>query len=283
MSPLTTFVKSLRMEGGVASSGASNEEVVDHFKDIPLDELPQGIREKVEAARNSFGTLQKTATEASEKLKASQEFAKTNQSRADKLEAIVRKHNLGDAPVAAPNTDEARILARAARFEKQGIKPDVALAYAKMHESEFQHDRQEILAGLNPLATNVGNLQANQVLSEVQGEHATFFAIPEIKTSVEQSVETLVKNGRAVNKETVETLLNMAYGKFAMANPEKLPKKGDDTIPNLSGKSMSGGGHVNNPGRKDGDAPRASQPETPHIMSAIDGFMKQGMPKKGAK
>lgn len=280
---------------GSSSSGKSDAQaIVDHFKGIDLDELPQNVRDAVTKAQSELGTLQKSVSETSAKLGETVNFARLQQSRADKLDAVVRKHALPvDAngvpttQVNAPVGDEAQIKERADRFEKQGLKADAAMAYARMFHEESKVSREALLKEFSPLVANVGNLQANTALSAVESRNSTFFAIPDVKNFVYNAVSESVKNGRPVNEDTVSRLLEMGYGQFSMKNPDKIVKNGEQ-IPNLGGGNMNGGSVRNDPNRQGGDnkAPVAKEPETIAIMNKVTADWKKDLPshnKKGVK
>ena len=286
-SPLLTFAKALRMQGGAVPDSAASNDLLKHFEGIDLDELPDSVREKVTAAREGIVTLQKTVTDANTRAEKAQEFGRNQQARADKLDTVVRRHNLDPNASASntnpPNTADARILARAARFEAQGIKPDVALAHAKLFEVEYQENQKEFDSKLAQVAGGVGNVQSDQAVSDFETANSDAFRIPEIKQEIYTAVKQLKDNGRVVNAETLNHLLNMAYGKLARTNPDALKKeKVEDAVPRFGkGGGMSGGGTVvtSQNGNNNG-APVARDPQTTDIMSKITGFMTAGMPAK---
>lgn len=284
VSPLAAYAKTLRMEAPVvANSGPSQTEdqaaaIVDHFKDIDLDELPDNVRSAITNAKATLGTLQTTVTTAETRRTKAEEFARSKQSEADKLRGVVQRHNLD--PNAAPkSTDlsDAKHLARVERLTKQGLKPEAAEIYATMFAEEAKATEAEILGRLGPMANAVGGLEATHALNAAEATHANLFAVPEIGKSVRDNVAVLVSQGQSVNDQTINHLLSMAYGSHLMAGNKPISEQ---KIPNLNGAGIGSGSHANNLSRQPSGAPNATQPETLSIVSAITKFMGEGLKKK---
>lgn len=301
MSSLTAFAKSLNnVEGGGSQildpskttqnpNDPNPQATVDHFEGIDLDELPDSVRERVEKARGEISSLQKSAVASEERRVQAEQFARRQQSEADKLRNVVQRHNLD--PNASPHTPsnpaDTKHAARVERLTKQGLKPEAAEVYAKMLGEESAAMEAEILGKLGPLAGSVGNIQANQALSEVESEKAAYFAIPEVAKAVRDNVDILIKQGSSVNKSTVEHLLTMGYGNHLMQGGKPAGAQAQIQVPNLGGGGGmgGGGGHVSQANQPTSNgAPVATQPETVSIINALNQHMKSGLvSQKGKK
>lgn len=287
-SPLVTFARSLRMEekqggGQDDPSGKQQDDaqkMVDHFEGIDLDELPENIRTAVTNAKATLTKLSGDVQTAETRRGKAEEFARKKQSEVDRALGKLRQHNLNPDDPAAPNLSPNKTAhdALLKKFTDDGLKPEQAEAYAKMFASANAIQREQLLAELGPLAGAVGNLQAQQSLAAVEAANANIFAVPEIAKQVRDNVAVMVQQGNVVNVQSVNHLVEMAYGKFAMNNPDKI--KDMQQIPNLGGGGgfKGGGGHVNKVDAAQGDKPVATQAETPGIIAAINAQMTHGLP-----
>lgn len=292
VSPMTAFALNLRGEGpGATQQGADAskvateqaQKVLDHFEGIDLDELPENVRASITKARETITQQSTSVQTATEKLAKTEQFARQQQSEADRLRTVVKRHNL-DADSSKANSGnlaDAKFKERVDRLVAQGLKPEAAEVYAKMLSDEAEVQRKEIISELGPLAGAVGGLQAQQVLSAAETVHEKFFAIPEVAKSVRDNVAIMVQNGNPVNDQTIQHLLSMAYGEYAMTNPTKT--QASQEIPRIGGGGGmgSGGGHVgvaNQPAIV--GAPRTTQPETVSIVNALNAHMRQGLTLK---
>ncbi len=297
-SQLVSFAKSLRMEGegGSQATDPSKQQqqddaqkIVDHFKDIDLDELPDNIRTAVTNAKATIIQLSTTVQTAEQRRGQAENFARQKQSEADKLRGVLQHHKLTDAPPSGdkPNLEGDKIAARAARLvEKHGLKPEAAKVYATMLEDEARETRDSIMRELSPLAGAVGNVQAGQLLQAAEVEHSHLFAIPEIAQAVRDNVKVMVQQGNTVNANSITHLVEMAVGSYTLRNPGKLDKlKVNTEIPNFKGGGgmNTGGGHRSNVDTKTDGRPTATQPETMKIIDAINAHMIKDLPKKGTK
>jgi hypothetical protein len=277
---MTAFAKSLKNEGASDSKPASQQtQPTDPYEGIDLDELPDNVRAAISKARGEFTTLQTKATEAETKASKAEHFARQQQSEKDRLAKVVKNHNLPtDNNPPLQSNDRQAVLA--AQFEKDGLKPEAALAYAKMFITSNEMLRNDILRDITPLAASVGNLQADTLLASVQVEKAQVFQIPEVKQMVTDNLAALVSQGSVISKETIEHLTQMAYGAYAMSNPTKpLPNQQPQQIPNFS-QNMTSGNLPNNTQRNQSGTPTATQAETVSIMAALNGHLRHGLPPK---
>lgn len=275
-SPLTAFARGCKNEGaGDAAASTGKENALAALTEADLDELPESMREVIKKARGEFTTLQTTATETETRRVKAEKFAREQQSRADQLDGVVRKHNLGDAPPSvAVDPQEKEIFDR---FIRDGLPEVQAKAYTKMFVGNNEIFRKSFLAELGPLASTVGSIQADQVLSATILEHSNLFAIPEVSKSVRDNVAILVQQGNPVTPETVKHLTSMAYGTYMM-QPGAKPAVKQGEVPTF-GSAMSNGSVVAPRKTSDG-SPIAREPETLGIISALNGFMRQGLPSK---
>lgn len=270
--------------GGEQNPAPSNstqdqqQRIVDHFEGIDLDELPDNARAAVIKARESITSLTNSAATSEQKRVQAENFARQQQSKADKLATVVNKHNLDPDGFKPANLADDKHRTRVDRIirDNPGIKPEVAEAHARMLGAEAEEIRKEVISNLVPLANNVNHVNASQILSAKETQHSRFFSIPEVAKSVRDNVAVIVGKGDAISSETVDHLLNMAYGQYIIGGG-KAPT--EEQIPNLSSNNMRGGSHTRLPSN-DNQAPQASDPETNSIMTKINGYMKQGIPDK---
>lgn len=291
-SPLTAFAKSVRNEGGASDdpSKAGRVEYVDPLKDFDFDELPADQQERLKKLQTEHRAQYDEKAKLEERRQKAEAFARTQQSRADGLEAVVRKHNLGDVPAGGGvSADAKRVLDLQAKLEADGLKPEAAAGYAKMLATAGEMERQRIYADLAPLMGEVGSLKANSVLANASVQFGQVFAIPELNKQIRENVQLLVDKGQVVDDKTVTHLVSMAWGQYALSNPDALKGKGDDMtrqthqLPTLGGPSVSNGGHRNDLNNQQQQGPRATQPETITIMSHLNQFLEADLPKKGGK
>lgn len=293
VSPLTAFYLGCRNEGEDARAAATKV-YVDPTEGIDLDELPKELREKLENLKTSTRAQFDENAQLEERRKKAEEFARQQQSRADRLDSIVRKHNLGDAtpPPGGGNPNAAKVAELEQRLKADGLNEQQASAYAKMLSTANDLERQRIYSELQPLFAEVQSLRAGNFLANARSQYPQVFAIPELAKHIVDNVAVLTGKGQPIDNNTIDHLVQMAWGQYALKNPDKIGKKPEDDplngqIPNLGGGHLGNGGHVNNPGaRKDGEAPRATQADTVRIMQGLNTYFEQDLPsfqKKGKK
>lgn len=279
VSPMTAFAKTLRNEGESASQASTQEQQAasDPYEGIDLDELPDNVRAAIQKSRGEFTTLQTQATEAAQKAQKAEHFARQQQSEKDRLAGIVKKHNLPEDGKQQQQGDN-RQANLAAKFEKDGLKPEAALAYAKMFIENNDMVRKEILEELTPLAASLGNMQADTLLASARAANAPVFAIPEINKMVTDNLAALVSQGSVVTKETIEHLTQMAYGSIAMNTPEKLKPVAPQGIP-IFGQNLTTG-NLPNRSQQTQQGPIATQSETVAIIQNLQTHLRHGLPPK---
>lgn len=291
VSPLTAFVKNLRNEGGGAQDDPSKAATVVYVDplgdDFDFDELPKDQQEKLRKLQTDHRAQFDKSLELETRRKAAEDFARTQQSRADKLAGVVQRHNLlADGPSTAtqPNSADTKIASYEALFLKDGLEPVQAKAYAKMFASANAVERQSLMQELAPLVGNVGSIQAQQVLNSAKGDFKQVFDIPELDKQITDNIAVLVGQGNVVDEKTVQHLISMAWGNYTLHNPEALTKgKGKDNVitkevPQFRTSLPAGGGHVSRANVPDDGAPQMTQPETATIMANIGKFMNADLP-----
>jgi len=292
VSPLTAFAKSIKNEGGVATddpSKAAKGEYVDPFVDFDFDELPKDQKERLEKIRNEHKATHDKNAELEDRRQKAEVFARGQQARADKLATVVQRHNLpadGNPAPTHTNSADAKVAAYEELFLKDGLPEVQAKAYAKMFAKANELERASLMRDLAPLAGSVGSIQAQQALDTGRSEFKQVFDIPELAKQITDNVAILVRQGDVVNEKTIEHLTSMAWGNYALHNPDKVGKgKTDvnDDLPQLRSSLPSGGGHVSRANEPTGDAPKATQPETLTIMNNINKFMNEGLPSATKK
>jgi hypothetical protein len=296
VSALTAFAKSIRNEDGAQDdpSKAAKGEYVDPLADFDFDELPADQQERLKKLQTDHRAQYDEKARLEQKRLETEAFARKQQSRADSLESIVRRHNLADGPAGGGNpvsADAKRIADLQAKLEADGLKPDAAAGYAKMLSTAGDLERQRIYADLAPLIGEVGILKANNELTAASVRFKSVFDVPELNKQIRDNVQLLVEKGQPVDEKTVTHLVSMAWGQYALANPDKLgTPKGDDVtrqnhqLPTLGNQSVTNGGHRNDPTGGNQNGPRVTQPETLTIMSNLKNFFEADLPssKKGS-
>jgi hypothetical protein len=296
VSRLTAFAKQVRNEGGAQDdpSKAAKGEYVDPLADFDFEELPADQQERLKKLQTDFRAQFDEKTQLEKKRLETEAFARKQQSRADSLESIVRRHNLpsdgNPSPGNPVSADAKRISDLQAKLEADGLKPEAASGYAKMLSTAGDMERQRIYAELAPLIGEVGTLKANSVLAAASVKFQQVFGIPELNKQIHDNVQLLVEKGQPVDEKTVTHLVSMAWGQYALANPDALKPKGDDLnrpVPQLGGNgAITYGGHRNDPTPNNNQGPRVTQPETATIMSHLKNFMEADLPsskKSGGK
>lgn len=271
-------------QGDGQSSGSSGkEEALDALTaigDDDLADLPQNVRDAITKAKGDFTTLQTTAKEAEARRIKTEEFARAQQGRADKLDAVVRKHHLPvdgapEKPAKSSLSDEIY-----ERFVADGLPPEQAKVYTKMFTAAGDIQEQQILAKLGPLAGSVSTMQAEGHLQNGRLQHAKLFAIPEVAKEVQDNVAFMVSQGSVVNQATIDNLVMMSFGKYsANATPDQLKKIQQTDVPNFGNHTMGNGGVPNLPAKTSG-APVARNQETINAMAGISQHLNFGIPKK---
>jgi len=283
VSPMTAYLQSCRMEEKGASAAAQasgkqpDDSPTDPYAGIDLDELPDNVRAAIQKSRGEFTTLQTQVKEAATKADKAEHFARNVQSRADKLERVVKTHNLPvDGNPTAPSDPQAVL---EADFIKNGLKPEAATVYAKMFVDSEKRVESRILGQLGPLAASVGDLRADSLLANAQGSKPQVFAIPEVAKSVRENLSVLVQQGAAISDATIEHLTQMAYGAYAMNNPVKPAAPMQQVLPSF-GNTMQSGVLPNHTQPPANGAPQATQAETVAIMNQIGVHLRHGLPPK---
>ncbi len=276
-----------QQQGATGNQQQPGNQVANPWDGIEIDDLPDGVREKIVAAKTEFEKTQTEKTNLEKRLTDTTEFGRQQQSRADKAQSVLQRHNLSDGgtPVTPTNPADAAHQAMVAQFVKDGLKPDVAEGYAKMFGTSNAIQREQILREISPLVGNVAGMQASTLLSAAKSSHGNIFAVPEVAQQIESNVQVLLQQGTPVDKATVDHLVAMAWGNHLIRNPQTPTQPSmNQQLPQFSSSQMSNGGHLNSTQRQQGGAPNASQPETVTMMNAVRAEFQRGLPsKKGGK
>lgn len=288
VSALTAFAKNVRNEqGGVTDdpSKAAKVEYLDPLADMDLDELPADQQAKLKKLQTDHRAQYDKNVELEGRRQKAEEFARGQQSRADKLAGIVHRHNLpvdGVAPTNQPNSADTKIAQFEAMFVKDGLAPEQAKAYAKMFASASAVERDSIMRELGPLVGSVGSIQAQQVLNMAKGEFKQVFSVPALAKQIDDNVALLVQQGNVVDEKTVNHLISMAWGQYSLVDPEGAKKATDvnqqQQVPQLRNGLPTGGQHVSRANLPVDGSPVMTQPETATIMSNIGKFMNADLP-----
>ncbi len=285
VSRLTALAKSLRNEG--AGSGAAAAKAVnidDPLAGFDLDEMPEDQRNRLLALKEKYEGTNKEKLALEAKFTKTEEFARSQQSLAAKARATLAAHNIPLEGARAPgqvNSEDTKIAEYAAKFEKDGLKPELAQTYAKMFVAGNAIERAELLKQMEPLVNAVGGLQAQQALQSAEGAFKHVFSVPEVAAQIRENVNVLVAQGNTVDSKTVEHVISMAWGAYTLRNPDAL--KGKEKEDEVNGipqfkSSMTQGSHRSQTNTPANGAPVATQPETVSIISQLDKHLRQGLP-----
>lgn len=292
MSPLTRFARSVRNEV-VESKTPDHTEPADPFAGIDLDDLPEALRKNVQTAKDAFIEQQKNAQQLKQKEADAIKFARDQQSRADKAQELLKKHNLDgtQSPSPNPNNLDSNPLygQLCSDLETQGLKPEVAKAYAKLFVTTGQATEKSVLDRVakefRPLVDDVASSKAESALSELIKEDSVgVFKDDSVLKEVQDNVKLLLSNGQAVDKETVKSLAAMAAGNAVM----KAAKEGkqpsfmvQQTTPISMGGQHTGGFAVTRPAPRSGPPPSPNA-ETAAAVAAAKAALEKMVGKKGA-
>lgn len=313
-SPLVTAARSFRNENpSGTSSGAGNEGdqsgdpngdgqgADDPFASIPLDDLPDDVRDTVVAARERFALLQTQNQQTTALAQQQAQLARQHQSRADQMFHKLKAHNLhqdGTTPV-TPQENPMEVEIRDQFMREQGMDQKTATQWAKMMMTAApvmqKHMVDNVTQTLSPLVQTVGSMQADRIFQQAQNGQADPYGLlqmPEIYDQVHQGLQLMVQNGQPVSVGAVQSLANMAYGELALSKPEVLaqyqqqqqtnqPVFGNNA--NIRGSSRglpspSGGAirpRLNNQQQNNG-APVAQDAETGKAVAATVAAMLRG-------
>lgn len=304
-SPLTSYARSLRndassqaVESDVTKTG--DDKTYDLLAGADVDNLPQDFLDKIKKAQADLEKFQKDTKEhTTEKDKLTKQ-ARDNQARADRNYELLRKHNLVDSQGNASTTsttdaNELAILQNLeAKLVAKGFSPEVAKAQATVQYEAFKVFQPETLkqvgTALSPALSTIGNLNTLQLLGEAKQSEtlAPYFAITEIDKEVNESLAIMAQNGSTVTSDTIERLVDMAYGKYERTQTPEKKKETREAIVNFNtkGTTVAGGGNNPNPPsfRVTGQVPVAANSDTATAMAATMERMTKGMNlKKGKK
>lgn len=301
-SPLTSYARSIRGDAAVVATGSDDskeagEKTYDLLAGADIDNLPQDFVDRLKKANTELAELQKSKKEFAVEKEKLTKAAREQQARADRNYELNRKHNLvdgnGNITIGAGSQD-AQELAILQNLEnelvKQGFSIEIAKAQAKVQYAGYKVLQPEMLknvgTALSPALATVGDLHATQLLNQAKASEslAPYFAIPEIGKEVSESMAIMVQNGAAITSDTVERLVDMAYGKLERTQtPEKKQETKDKIVNfNTKGTTTAGGGNNPNPPsfRVSGQAPVAANSDTAAAIAATMTSMKKGLKEK---
>lgn len=307
MSRMVQFAKSIRAEvtPAAAASGDANGgdgTAVDPLADIDLDDLPDNIRKSIETAKTAFVDQQKAAKDAESKRVETEKFARDQQARADKNQALLQRHNLTEGSGAAVDPDDITqnpVYKETLKvFVADGLKPEVAATYAKMFANANKIQRaqimEEVTQTFGPLVGSVNNVNADRAFRSAKESDTTgIFNIPEVDAEVRENMDLFVKNGRVLDEATVKNLAAMAFGNYASGQlakgepivkttqPLPTPTRGR-VFPSL-GTQHGGNLPVIQNQQREGDAPVAANAETAAAVAQTVAHFKKDLPSQVKK
>lgn len=302
-SPLTVFVRSLQMNLAQAKGAEADpkesegDDVPSLLKGLDLDSLPDDVRKALESKESEFKTIynekQKSDAAKTEADKKAVHF----QSLADKRHETLRKHNLhedGKQQQSKQTPEETMVEEIRKDFEAQGMKPEAALAYAKMHASVMSKQSERIVNDVTnrvmPLAQTVSTMQANSMLEAAgssDNDPNGILQIPEIRTEVEKQVGFFANQGTMIDVPFVQKLINMEYGAYVQKNPDAVLEKQTAQVQTLPTRLNTGGGGGGNGyrnatprGQQTQGAPVARDAETAKAFQQTADILLKGIKRK---
>lgn len=306
-SPLVSFSRSLRMEApasGTSEDGKGTETdpakiatLQNPLADIDLDDLPDDVREKIEAANKTLADATKNLNDTKVQAVKAEELARNHQSRADRNFELLRKHNMVDGQgnptvsgsLADPEQD-AMEKELTASFITEGMDAKQAASLAKIQARSFtvmgKNLMQQMGKRFSPVVESVSDMHATRLLENAVASDASgIFDIPEVDKSVRETLQLMVSNGATIIPETIENIRDMAYGKFLRGGGKQVePSIKPMTRMNTRGVAGSGGQFAILPSTRGNDGkPAAANAETQAAMDATVQVLTKGLPKKGAK
>lgn len=288
VSPLVTFAKSLKNEVGSGdpkeNSSKTDKGPANPWEGIDFDELPDDLKKKLEGAKSDYDAKAKAENELKTKLDGASKFAREQQARADRLDGVLKHHNIGasgDAPKGKPASGEERMVKM---LLDDGLPEAQAKAYGKMLAKAGDAQREQLYQELGPLLGTVGNIQADQFLRQAKEADPDSFAIPEIEAEVTKHIKAFIANGTPIQLNTIENLRDMAVGKLARTNPEKFTKKEEPRtqLPTMR-SSLRNGITSPTPRTADGKPPTPQDPETAKAVREVVSFFDNKPAKKSSK
>lgn len=299
-SPLSEFSQTIRAEAQAPSAPVTEgddkpEETPDPFKGIDFDELPDDIRDTLQKAKDEFGKNQTEFKALSEKSTKLEHFGRQQQSRADQLDALARKHNLSpngnqQQPSNEPESNP-EYKDYVTHFRDSGLPEEQAKAMAKMWVGASSIQQKTLMSqfgqAINPLVATVGDMHADRMLqTEVSSDKSGILAQPEIQSSVRESLASVVKNGGTVTPELIGSLANMAYGAHLRGGGSPFDTNQNNMTPTIASPFGTSGGYQvpRNAGNSNGQSV-ASNPETQRAADSAKAAMLSliGGGKKGGK
>lgn len=211
---------------GGATEPNSQQQEIDPFAGIDLNDLDTDSRKVVEEGKKKFATLQKELAETKNARFLEEKQRKQFQSEHDKLRAQVDKlTKSGD-----PDPVETAKTLHIEKFEKilkaRNVPADQARAQAElMHEmlGEFGADltkriKAEVGRDLGPMASAVITREAEFAWNQVeQSDNLGMLSVESVRNLVWSQVQAMSSEGQAVSPEVVYNLASMAYVKHVAA------------------------------------------------------------------
>lgn len=194
--------------GGGANGGSSGVGAGDDpFKDIPLDELDEATRTAITKGRAQIATLQSLPTE----LEATKKQLRDFQSKADQMQAQLKKLTGGDKPVQDDYLQAAKDVLKQQGYDDKNID-QLAPVFANLLKSNNQILKKELGADLRPMAGAVISQESRAAFETAQeADDQGILGIPEVAEQVWQQVQERSKQGQPSNDVFILNLAKIAY------------------------------------------------------------------------
>lgn len=298
-----TIAKSFRGEEGQQQQqqqSQQTEQVADDpFKDVDLDNLPDAAKAAIEKARSGFATLQTEITTAKKSAEANEVLARQHQSRADRYDTELRKHNLHPETQRSQSQPEDEVLQELeAAFIAKGLAPDIAKVQAMLHSEAVKIGEKRTLKkvgeGLGGTMQSVGVMQVDRILGQaaMTQEYGEVLQNQDVSSKTREVLNTMVVGGNPITEDTFKVALQIAVGELTIAgkmNPNNQQQNQQQQQPRMFGNQ----GTFNNPqmvnfnqnGNRSSDgAPipkKGMNEDTQKAVNAVAASLRMGLkPKK---
>lgn len=257
---------------GGASEG-QGESSIDPFAGIDLDDLDPGTRKVMEAAKNSFATLQKQASDEKKAREHTEKLSREFQGKYDQLVAQSSRQGqqqAEDPQVVLLNKFTATLVAKGVTPEQAKIQAPLML---EMMQTYGESLKSEIGRDMAPFAGSVLQTEAHTAWQGAL-QHDKFGAlnVQEVADQTWAQVQTLVQQGQSVSAATIKNISSMFFMEHLEKTGGQLPTPMTQPPPQLPniGALRTPGGLAFRPPQVDPNAARTTlDPATNAALQSV--------------
>jgi len=257
---------------GGASEGQGDSNI-DPFEGIDLDDLDPGTRKVMEAAKNSFATLQKQASDEKKAREHTEKLAREFQGKYDQLAAQSARQGqqqAEDPQVALLNKFTATLVAKGVTSEQAKLQAPLML---EMMQTYGESLKSEIGRDMAPFAGSVLQTEAyNAWQNALQHDKFGALGVQEVADQTWTQVQTLVQQGQSVSAATIKNLSSMFFMEHLEKTGGSLPTSMTQQAPQLPkiGALRTPGGFAYRPPQVDPNAARTTlDPATNAALQSV--------------